>query len=428
MSVLFSPIGTVDPLTQLGDGPMLHIIRHYRPERVVLFLSPEMAEYQEQDQRYTKAIELLSAECHEGDVPTIELVKSNTTDVYKFDVYISEFEQKLNEIGKENGGDTILVNASSGTPAMEEALVALGAFGRLNLTPLQVPTPRKGSNKKEDRENPRDYDLDLLWACNPDNEEGRPCRILEVKTPNFSDRLLLENIRSLTSRYNYVAAASLAKQTRTISSDARKMIEATVDRLNLNGQKSAQVFARSDMAYSASTAGMVAEYVSILEVMLEQERWADFMRALTPAITETMLRYLRPVLPDHRYLQRPSKPGNYKYDAECIRKDATLCRIIPLGNDGRPKNPYLNNTILDKLIDEYCQDGVLINKLHRLYEFEHAPENRNKIAHTIVRINKKDIECNGGMTMEEVMQSLLELNEVRPGLYKRINEAICKLL
>ena len=34
--------------------------------------------------------------------------------VYKFDVYISEFEQKLNEIGKENGGDTILVNASSG--------------------------------------------------------------------------------------------------------------------------------------------------------------------------------------------------------------------------------------------------------------------------------------------------------------------------
>ena len=32
------------------------------------------------------------------------------------------------------------------------------------------------------------------------------------------------------------------------------------------------------------------------------------------------------------------------------------------------------------------------------------------------------------MTMEEVMQSLLELNEVRPGLYKRINEAICKLL
>lgn len=427
MSVLFSPIGTADPLTQLGDGPMLHIVRHYRPERVVLFLSPKMAEYQEQDQRYTKAIELLSERRGE-DVPTIELVKSSTTDVYKFDVYISEFEQKLNEIGKENGGDTILVNASSGTPAMEEALVALGAFGRLNLTPLQVSTPRKGPNTKGDREDPHKYELDLLWACNPDNEEGRPCRILEVKTPNFSDRLLLENIRSLTARYNYVAAASLAEQARTISPEARMMIEAAVDRLNLKGQKSVQVFARSDMAYSASTAGLVAEYISILEIMLKQGRWADFMRALTPAITETMLRHLRPMLPDHRYLQRPSKPGNYKYDAECIRKDATLRRIIPLGSDGRPKNPYLNNYMLDRLIDEYCQDGVLINKLHRLYEFEHAPENRNTIAHEIVPINKKDIEHNGGMTMEEVMQSLLELNEVRPGLYKRINEAICKLL
>ena len=428
MSVLFSPIGTADPLTQLGDGPMLHIVRHYRPERVVLFLSPKMAEYQEQDQRYTKAIELLSAECHGGDVPTIELVKSNTTDVYKFDVYISEFEQKLNEIGKENGGDAILVNASSGTPAMEEALVALGAFGRLNLTLLQVLTPRKGPNKKEDRENPHKYELDFLWECNLDNEEGRSCRILKVKTPNFSDRLLLENIRSLTARYNYVAAASLAEQARTISPEARMMIEAAVDRLNLKGQKSVQVFARSDMAYSASTAGLVAEYISILEIMLKQGRWADFMRALTPAITETMLRHLRPMLPDHRYLQRPSKPGNYKYDAELIRKDPTLRRIITLEKSGRPKNPYLNNYMLDRLIDEYCQDGVLINKLHRLYDFEHAPKNRNTIAHAIVPINKKDIERNGGMTMEEVMQSLLELNEVRPGLYKRINEAICKLL
>ena len=206
------------------------------------------------------------------------------------------------------------------------------------------------------------------------------------------------------------------------------MIEAAVDRLNLNGQKPAQVFARSDIAYSSSATGMVAEYISILEVMLAQGRWADFMRALTPAITETMLRHLRPVLPDRRYLKRPSKPGNYTYDAELISRDARLCRIIPLEGGKRLRNPYLSNSILAKLVGEYCQDDQLIKRLHRLYDFEHAPKNRNTIAHAIVPINKKDIERNGGMTMEEVMQSLLELNEVRPGLYKRINEAICKLL
>ncbi len=33
--ILFSPIGTADPITALGDGPMLHIVRHYRPIVVV---------------------------------------------------------------------------------------------------------------------------------------------------------------------------------------------------------------------------------------------------------------------------------------------------------------------------------------------------------------------------------------------------------
>ena len=56
MVTLFSPVGTADPVTQLGDGPLLHIIRHRRPDRVVLFLSPAMTQFQRQDERYTRAI------------------------------------------------------------------------------------------------------------------------------------------------------------------------------------------------------------------------------------------------------------------------------------------------------------------------------------------------------------------------------------
>ena len=41
--ILFSPVGTADPITALGDGPMLHIVRHYQPSVVVLFLSPAVA-------------------------------------------------------------------------------------------------------------------------------------------------------------------------------------------------------------------------------------------------------------------------------------------------------------------------------------------------------------------------------------------------
>ena len=38
MKVLFSPIGNSDPWSNDRDGAMLHIVRHYKPDVVVLFL------------------------------------------------------------------------------------------------------------------------------------------------------------------------------------------------------------------------------------------------------------------------------------------------------------------------------------------------------------------------------------------------------
>ena len=38
MKVLFSPIGNSDPWSNDRDGEMLHIVRHYKPDVVVLFL------------------------------------------------------------------------------------------------------------------------------------------------------------------------------------------------------------------------------------------------------------------------------------------------------------------------------------------------------------------------------------------------------
>lgn len=38
MKVLFSPIGNSDPWSNDRDGAMLHIVRHYQPDIVVLFL------------------------------------------------------------------------------------------------------------------------------------------------------------------------------------------------------------------------------------------------------------------------------------------------------------------------------------------------------------------------------------------------------
>ena len=41
-SILVSVVGRTDPMRSEHDGPIMHIIRHYRPERAVLFLTEEI--------------------------------------------------------------------------------------------------------------------------------------------------------------------------------------------------------------------------------------------------------------------------------------------------------------------------------------------------------------------------------------------------
>lgn len=62
--ILFSPVGGTDPLSNdnYQDGAILHIVRNYRPERIVLFLSQEMLRFHKEDNRYIKSLYLLYRE------------------------------------------------------------------------------------------------------------------------------------------------------------------------------------------------------------------------------------------------------------------------------------------------------------------------------------------------------------------------------
>ena len=59
--VLFSPVGGTDPLSNVNyqDGAILHIVRNYRPNRIVLFMSKEILQHHREDNRYIKSLNLL---------------------------------------------------------------------------------------------------------------------------------------------------------------------------------------------------------------------------------------------------------------------------------------------------------------------------------------------------------------------------------
>ena len=405
MTTLFSPIGTADPITQLGDGPMLHIVRMRKPDKVVLFLSPAMMAHQNDDQRYTRSIELLCDATGQGH-PKVELVESPYNQVHRFDHYIIEFEELLKRLPKSEMNVGILVNVSSGSPAMEQALVALGAFGQLNLELIQVPTPRKGENDKNDRENPDAYDLDVLWALNPDNERVE-CRAESIELPNFKERLLKDNIATRIGVYDYDAAASLACKSSTLSQSAMNGIKAAADRLRLS---------------RGGTDHAVSEFLSVMEVRLRQGNYGDFTRMVTPAFTHVMKSVLHEVLPEEKYLKR-ERDGSFgdKLDESSIREDQRLSGVFcRLSSSGISR--FITNECLSALVEEYCEDVEVKSLVSKLRRFEKKV--RNGLAHEIREVRRERIEEEGGMPLQEVLDSLMKLTGSRSGYYDDLNKGL----
>jgi hypothetical protein len=166
--VLFSPIGSTDPITGQHDGPFLHICRIYKPQKVYFYFSKEMFEYHQLDNRYLFCLEQLGKFLgHRFETELI--IRENLVDVHLFDFFYSEFEECLKRIRRETDAK-ILLNVSSGTPAMKGALQTLAVLSEHRYLPIQVSTPEKKSNPgAEDRTR---YEKETQWECNLDNSEN----------------------------------------------------------------------------------------------------------------------------------------------------------------------------------------------------------------------------------------------------------------
>jgi CRISPR type III-A/MTUBE-associated protein Csm6 len=280
-TVLFSPIGTADPITGLGDGPMLHIVRHYHPEAVVLFLSPLMASYEKLDQRFSEVIRGLSPDTK------IEIVESPIDAVHQYDLFIPAFLTEINNIAKKHPDSEILLNVSSGTPAMQSALIAINSFGVPDTKAIQVATPRGGVNEPQDREKHATYELELMWEANDDNnDETRPNRCREVGSAAFGVLLQRENIRRLINAYDYKAAKELLGQAH-LPQKTNELITGAMYRIRHNLVKAEPYFAGTPYRLQ-SQSDYLREAISALVPLIHQASLADFVRSLTPVVSEVV--------------------------------------------------------------------------------------------------------------------------------------------
>lgn len=207
MRVLFSPVGTTDPISNNHDGGMLHICRLYQPDRVYLYLTKEMCYYHDLDDRYRKAIHLLGEDL--GWNCQIEVFRDESmAEVQIFDAFIDTFEKKLDMIRLADAPQEILVNISSGTPAMKSSLQIISMLQN-DVTAVQVSTPNKSSNARhEDKD---DYDLEIQWECDDDRKPDFENRCIVSDAKKLLDRIRKESIQKYIEAYDYEAAKILAE-------------------------------------------------------------------------------------------------------------------------------------------------------------------------------------------------------------------------
>lgn len=434
--ILFSPIGGSDPIRNYHDGSMLHICRNYLPDRVVLYLSGEMYQHHVQDNRYVYCLEELGKKMsHPFEIEVI--VRDELTEVQDYEYFYTEFTKCINDIVVQmDEGDELLLNVSSGTPAMKNALIILATLAEFSFQPIQVSTPLKRSNYMD--ENTKKYEVQEQWEFDEDNEpqEGDTSRCEEIKSLNLVKLLKVNLLEKHLQAYDYTAALEIARDLKNhISVKATAMIEQANERNQLNTKRVNELAKKIDyqpMPVKNQENCDLLEYVLLLQMKVRRKEYADFIRAITPVVFELFYRVLKRQCHIDIKDYCDEKKSGLRWNLEKIKQtevgDILQKEYAATGFRGCP----VYSSQLKPLILHYS-GSEKVNTL--VTDLRHAEEKaRNKAAHTIVSITNEKIVKWTDYTAEELLVKIQQLTLfVVPGQdgsiwdsYDRMNEAIMK--
>ena len=449
-SVLFSPIGTTDPIRSQCDGAMLHIVRHLRPEAVWLFLTKEMAEYHDKDDRYRKSIRRVMPECQ------IEVIKTDIDNPHDFDACYLKFREILKTMRERYKDYELLVNVSSGTPQMKNILTYEAVSGNFGVIAVQVSSPNNGANDKEEPLT-HEFDIDLAFETNEDHMN--PSSQSRLVWPNFraiKSYNLSFKIESMINSYNYSGALNLLKNNTDLFDERLEIILKHGDlRTKLQYDESLAVINNDlmkdykDRIWFIHDRNALKFYEFFMTMKLRQKRGelAEMILKLTPFSFELALYYLRDVLKfDLQKIARVNKDNQYILQRDLIsRYDSEMLAFL----DTKYKNGFrdcdlsLDNIVI--ILMHLKSDHDICSMFNALREVE--KEVRNKVAHQMISVSEEILTRLMEKREREVMielpknssriidlcESILKLifgNKIQryDFVYDRINEIVKELL
>lgn len=446
MKILFSPVGMTDPLSPdktkgsgtYREGALLQICRHYMPDLVYVYMSKESVELENEDHRYIQGLELLKSDTGQCfEIKKIE--RPELVDVHLFDYFLDEFKELLKDIRFNHPDDEILVNVSSGTPAMKSALQILAAATDLDLKPLQVSTASGKAN------NLRACKIDEEWPHNLDTSSDSPSRVEVSSNKNllfeFNKKLLI----SLINNYDYHSARLLSETMHMfLSFEFRELINATVLRYDLRTEEAKKWFDKCGNGVFMQNKDIASEYFMVLDLKVRKNEYLDFLRALTPLVLEMFYNMAKKELGVDltRYTYRDDKfswnekklsgsPIDGKFD-QLTKYHGKNARPMPRGT--YPKS-YVLSWHISNLTENLSNDDTLVRRTIKIREFEEKV--RNIAAHTMTSFTKNEIKVKTGWTPEDAIKEFhdyiirytsIPVDSSTLSVYDEINKKLVSLL
>lgn len=441
--ILFSAVGGTDPISGQHDGAILHIARCYDLDKIYLFISEEMRVLDKRDNRYVYCLNKLK-ESTGKKFEVEKITNPELKDVHVFDVVLEEFKNQINDILKKEGEECeLLLNVSSGTPAMKSALQIYATIAERKVIPIQVSTPSKSYNERRE-EVKGDYNVELQWEMNLDNAPGFTGRCTESEFVNLNAEIKKNIIKKMLAVYDYVGASEVAADMGTfLDKQIIYLIQAAESRLQLDKSRSMSYLKETGykmFPHESSDECAIFEQLILCRIKIARHEYADFLRSISPlyfAVMERIITVKLGIKLNACYNQKKGLNGTFfkSWNLKRVENDKALKRALTgAGERELPDRKVVTTEDLVQIIIDNSEDKVLNELVLKLRDIEKGI--RNPIAHCITYMTEDVIKDATGVPAEKIFDMLKDLTiasgiKVTPEdllTYEKTNEEIIKHL
>lgn len=443
MRILFTPAGDTDPVRGFHDGAILHILRHYPADKVILFLTKDMEEKEDEMGCYTRGIASVAPDV------TVKILRSGITEPQKYEK-LTAIQDAFASAYDAHPEAEWLLNVSSGTPQIK-TVMALLALDYPRTKAIQVSSPEGKSNRDNQPCETADELIEML-DCNEDAEPGAVNRCEEPPLLLLKRHGLLRQVTSLVRNYEYAGALQIVRQNKNCFSPiSEKLLQHAALRRDLMWKEANKVIAQYEGKPLIEGAGDFSEYFQVMEMRQRKKQYPEFIVKLSPILASLGMQYIQKIpgfTLDQIGYSKKDRAGNQIFNVDRAimnRNWPGLVSHLETALHGPLRKGAIYFSLIVHICEYFGKEELRSNEKHsritRLFKELRSVEEsvRNPIAHEITNMSDERIQSltknvvGEGLSSKEILQRLHQLTCLIRGsdirwTYDELNDKIIKSL